>query len=81
MQEFSVGDICPEDDGGYSAIALRLPGVVSQGDSVEEALENISEAFAAAISVYLEDGTAIPWADVSVDRHKGCKERWILVDV
>jgi antitoxin HicB len=73
--------LCPEDVGGYSAIALRLPGVVSQGDSVEEALENISEAFAAAVSVYLEDGTVIPWQDVSVERPKGCLERWILVDV
>lgn len=73
--------LCPEDAGGYSAIALRLPGVVSQGESPEEAMENISEAFAAAVSVYLEDGTQIPWGEVSVDRPKGCLERWILVDV
>lgn len=73
--------LCPETDGGYSAIALRLPGVASQGDSVEDALKNISEAFAAAIAVYLEDVGQIPWADVEVERTKGCEERWILVNV
>lgn len=73
--------LCPEDVGGYSAIALRLPGVVSQGESVEDALKNVSEAFAAAVGVYLEEGGRIPWEDVSVERSKGCLERRILVRV
>jgi len=73
--------LCPESTGGYSAIALRLPGVVSQGESVEDALKNVSEAFAAAVGVYLEEGGHIPWEEVPVERSKGCLERWILVDV
>lgn len=73
--------LCPEEDGGYSAHALRLPGVVSQGDNVAEALENISEAFGSAISVYLECGEDIPWEERSMDRPKGSIERWILVNV
>lgn len=73
--------LCPEDNGGYSAHALRLPGVVSQGDSVSEALANIGEAFTAAISVYLDSGEDIPWEELSIDRPKGSIERWILVNV
>lgn len=73
--------LSPEEEGGYSALALRLPGVVSQGETVQEALDNISEAFRGAVSLYLEEGNGIPWEAVEVDRPKGWLERWILVDV
>jgi predicted RNase H-like HicB family nuclease len=73
--------LCPEDGGGYSAHAIRLPGVVSQGESVQTALENISEAFRGAISLYMEQGNGVPWANVEIDRPKGWLEKWILVDV
>ena len=76
--------VCPEESGGFSVHALRLPGVVSQGDTVDEAIENIVEAFRGALSVYLEEPCAlIPWKDEDsdVDRPAGSMERWILVDV
>jgi len=73
--------LCPEVDGGYSAHAIRLPGVVSQGESEAEALDNIADAFKAAVSLYREQGGAIPWADLQLDRPKGSIERWILVNV
>jgi predicted RNase H-like HicB family nuclease len=72
--------LCPEEDGGYVAHALRLPGVVSQGETVEEALDNIRDAFRAAMSVYLESGN-VPWSDLEIDRPAGWIEKWILVDV
>ncbi len=50
----------PSDDGGYTVIVPALPGCISEGDSMEEALSNISEA----IELYLEclqaEGSAIP---------------------
>ena len=38
------------EDGGYNASYPALPGCHSQGDTIEEALENIKEA----IGCYLE---------------------------
>jgi len=73
--------LCPEVEGGYSAHALRLPGVATQGDTIEEALENIKEAFRGAVSVYREAEEQIPWEAITVDRSPGSLERWILVDV
>lgn len=73
--------VCPEMEGGYSAHALRLPGVVSQGNTVDEALDNIREAFRGAVSVYRETEQQIPWEPITVDRPAGSLERWILVDV
>lgn len=74
--------LCPEEDGGYSAHAIRLPGVASQGDTIGEALDNIHEAFQAAIQEYLESGDGIiPWGDAQVDHVKGSDEIWIIVNV
>ena len=73
--------LCPESEGGFSAHALRLPGVVSQGESVDEALSNIADAFRGAVVVYRENDQAIPWEEVALDRPAGSLERWILVDV
>lgn len=36
--------IYPEDDGGYTVIIPDLPGCMSQGETLEETLENINEA-------------------------------------
>lgn len=41
----------PSDEGGYTAYVPSLPGCISEGNSVEEALRNIREA----IELYLED--------------------------
>lgn len=73
--------LCPEDEGGYSAHALRLPGVVSQGDSIEEALGNVEDAFRETLISYREDNRDIPWAAVEIDRPIGSIEKWTLVDV
>ena len=43
-----------ESDGGYVASVPVLPGCVSQGDTREEALQNIREA----IELYIEDSVA-----------------------
>ncbi|NIM05359.1 MAG: type II toxin-antitoxin system HicB family antitoxin [Armatimonadetes bacterium] len=40
----------PSEEGGYTAIVPSLPGCVSEGESVEEAMANIREA----IELYLE---------------------------
>lgn len=73
--------ICPEEEGGFSAFALKLPGVISQGETRDEAIENIREAFRGAVIAYREQGMEIPWEDVQVDCPKDSVERWILVNV
>lgn len=40
----------PSDEGGYTIYAPALPGCVSEGETVEDALANIREA----IDLYLE---------------------------
>jgi len=33
----------PEPDGGYTVMIKDLPGCISQGDTLEEAMENIQD--------------------------------------
>jgi predicted RNase H-like HicB family nuclease len=40
----------PSDEGGYTVHVPSLPGCISEGETVKEALENIHEA----IELYLE---------------------------
>lgn len=41
----------PSDEGGFTVYVPSLPGCISEGDTLEEALENIREA----IDLYLEE--------------------------
>ena len=40
----------PSEEGGYTVLVPSLPGCISEGDTKEEALENIREA----IELYFE---------------------------
>jgi predicted RNase H-like HicB family nuclease len=40
----------PSDEGGYTVYVPSLPGCISEGETVEEAVDNIREA----IELYLE---------------------------
>ena len=40
----------PSDEGGYAAYVPALPGCVSEGDTLDEARQNIREA----IELYME---------------------------
>jgi predicted RNase H-like HicB family nuclease len=46
----------PQDEGGYHVYAPELPGLHTQGDSLDEATENAREALALYVDGLREDG-------------------------
>lgn len=52
----------PSDDGGFTVFCPALPGCVSEGETLDEARENIREA----IALYLEPIDDADLADGSV---------------
>lgn len=50
----------PEADGGYSVVCPAIPGCVSQGDSLDEALADIREAILLCLEVRREDQAPLP---------------------
>ncbi len=41
----------PQDEGGYTVRCLEIPGAISEGETKEEALENIREAIRLVLEV------------------------------
>ena len=54
----------PAEEGGYTAYASSLPGCVSEGDTYQEALDNMREAIQGWLEVALEFGDEIPSSDI-----------------
>jgi len=52
--------LIPDETGGYTVEVPSLPGCISEGDTVEEALVNIKEAIELYIESLIEDGEDIP---------------------
>ncbi len=52
--------LIPDEDGGYAVEVPTLPGCISQGDTVDEALENIKEAIALHIADMIANGEDVP---------------------
>ena len=53
----------PDEDGGYAVWVPILPGCVSQGDTIEDALRNIREAIQCYVESALKHGEKLPEAD------------------
>ena len=51
------------EEGGYWAEVPALPGCFSQGETVEETINNIKEAIDLHIEVLIEEGQEIPEDD------------------
>ena len=52
--------LTPQAEGGYTATSPLLPELVTEGDSLVEALENVKDAFAAVLELYQESGRSLP---------------------
>ena len=52
--------LSPQAEGGYAVTSPLLPELVTEGDSVCEAMENARDAFAAVIELYEDMGRPLP---------------------
>jgi predicted RNase H-like HicB family nuclease len=63
--KFSVDIAVCKGMDGYTAYAVHLPGTVSDGDTVDEAIANIQEALEVSLAEYVSTGE-IPWTNEAV---------------
>ena len=52
--------LTPQPEGGYTVTSPLLPELVTEGDSVDEALANVKDALAAVIEAYQDLGRPVP---------------------
>lgn len=50
----------PAEEGGYVVTCPALPGVVTEGDTLDEAREMAAEAIRGYLEVLAKDGVAFP---------------------
>jgi len=50
----------PQSEGGYTVTCPILPELITEGDTVREALTNASDALAAIIEAYEDLGRPLP---------------------
>lgn len=51
--------LIPEEEGGYSASIMEFPGLVAEGDSADEALQNLDSAAESWIVAHLASGESV----------------------
>jgi antitoxin HicB len=52
--------LTPQAEGGYTVTSPLLPELVTEGDTVDEALANVRDALAAVIETYEDMGQSLP---------------------
>lgn len=52
--------LTPQPEGGFTVTSPLLPELVSEGDTVEEVLENVRDAVAAVVEIYEDEGRKLP---------------------
>ena len=54
--------LTPQPEGGYIITCEELPELLTEGDSVDRALGNVEDAFAATLELYEDLGYSLPEA-------------------
>jgi len=52
--------LSPQPEGGYTVTSPVVPELVTEGDTLEEALDNAKDALAAVIEAYVDLGRSLP---------------------
>ncbi len=50
----------PQPEGGYTVTSPLLPELITEGDTISEALANVEDAFAAVVEVYKDMSRPLP---------------------
>jgi predicted RNase H-like HicB family nuclease len=66
--------LLPEAEAGYSVVCPAIPGCVSQGNTLEEALANIRDAILLCLEVRKDAGLLLPveTPDVVAEEIRAC---------
>jgi antitoxin HicB len=59
--------LTPQPEGGYTVTCPVLPELVTEGDTAEEALENVKDALAAVVEIYRDLGRQLPAGTQVID--------------
>ena len=50
----------PEPEGGFTITCKELPELITVGDSLDEVIKNVKDAFMAVFEIYQDTGRPLP---------------------
>ena len=60
----------PQPEGGYTVTSPLLPELITEGDTLSEAMANAEDAFAVVLEIYEDEGRPLP-PGIQVDDPNG----------
>ena len=60
----------PQPEGGYTVTSPILPELITEGDTLSEAVANAEDAFAVVLEIYEDEGRPLP-PGIQVDDASG----------
>ena len=57
----------PQPEGGYTVTSPLLPELITEGNTVEEVLENVQDCFAVVLDIYEDMNRSLPMGLVDVN--------------
>ncbi|AFW93305.1 type II toxin-antitoxin system HicB family antitoxin [Dolichospermum sp. UHCC 0684] len=61
--------LTPQPEGGFTVTSPLLPELITEGDSMDEVLANVRDAFEAVLETYQDLGKELPLNLQSVDQN------------
>lgn len=61
--------LSPQPEGGFTVTSPLLPELLTEGDTIDEALTNVRDALAAAIEMYADERRSLPENLLQTDHH------------
>jgi len=52
--------LSPQPEGGYTVTSPLMPELVTEGETIDEALSNVKDAMAAVVELYEDLGRPLP---------------------
>jgi len=68
----------PQPEGGYTVSCPVLPGLNTEGETLEEARVNAADALAALLEIYEDDGEPFPAALKKIPRNEPILSETVL---
>ena len=65
--------LAPQPEEGFNVTSPLLPELVTEGDSAEDALENVRDALQAVLEIYEDKGKPLP---ANIRQERGAEPVW-----
>ncbi len=68
----------PQPEGGFTVTSPLLPELITEGNTIEDSMENVRDALAAVLEMYQEMGLDLPHGLVISDQNAEVRAEMVI---